>query len=112
MGVIVKQDSPTPWMNSMVVVEKPNGALRICMDPRDLNKAIQREHFSIPSPGEITTKSGAKFFSKFDAASGFWQIPLDHTLLGFALSKHLLGDIPFYNAPLVLAQHQKYLTNG
>ncbi|GFO00744.1 histone-lysine N-methyltransferase SETMAR-like [Plakobranchus ocellatus] len=72
MGVIVKQDSPTPWVNSMVVVEKPNGALRICMDPRDLNKAIQRKHFSFPSPDETTAKmSGAKFFSKFDVPADF-----------------------------------------
>ena len=44
IGVIVKQNQPTPWVSSMVTVLKPNGKPRICIDPRDLNNAIQREH--------------------------------------------------------------------
>ena len=43
-GVIIKQNEPTEWVNSMVTVLNPNGKLRICMDPKDLNKAIMREH--------------------------------------------------------------------
>jgi hypothetical protein len=39
--IIVKQTEPTPWVNSMVIVIKQNNKVRICMDPRDLNKAIQ-----------------------------------------------------------------------
>ena len=45
MEVAVKEDEPTDWVNPMVVVEKPNGKLRICLDPGPLNKAIKREHF-------------------------------------------------------------------
>ena len=43
-GVIIRQDQPTPWVNSMVTPIKSNGKVRICIDPRDLNKAILREH--------------------------------------------------------------------
>ena len=32
------------WVNSMVIVEKPNGKLRICLDLSDLNKATKRHH--------------------------------------------------------------------
>ena len=35
----------TPSVSSMVVVPKPNGKLRICLDPKELNKAIQRDTF-------------------------------------------------------------------
>ena len=35
--VIAQVDEPTEWVNSLVVIEKPNGALRICLDPRDLH---------------------------------------------------------------------------
>ena len=41
LGVITRQKEPTPWVNSMVTVVKPNGDIRICIDPRDLNNAIQ-----------------------------------------------------------------------
>ena len=41
-GVIRKVDEPTEWVNLMVVVEKHNGELRICLDLKDLNKEIKR----------------------------------------------------------------------
>ena len=71
-------NEPTAWVNSMVVNEKRNGKLRICIDPRDLNKALLREHYQLPTQQEITSRlAGAKYFSKLDATSGFWQMPLD-----------------------------------
>ena len=39
-GFIQKVTEPKEWISSMVVVAKP-GKIRICLDPRDLNKAIQ-----------------------------------------------------------------------
>ena len=76
--VIRKVDEPTQWVNSLVVVEKPQSKkLRICLDPRHLNKAIQREHFQLPTLEDITTRlTGAQMFSKLDANHGYWQIPL------------------------------------
>ena len=78
-GVILPVDEPTDWVNSMVVVEKKNSdQLRICIDPRDLNKAIKREHYKLPTIEEIMTRvNGAQYFSTLDAKSGYWQIPLD-----------------------------------
>ena len=32
----------TEWINSIVPVKKPNGSLRLCLDPKDLNKAVKR----------------------------------------------------------------------
>jgi len=77
--VIRKVDEPTEWVNSIVIVEKTNSnKLRICLDPTNLNKAIKREHFQIPTIEEIMTRiSGAQIFSKVDANSGYYQIPLD-----------------------------------
>lgn len=40
LGVIEKQTEPTEWVSSMVTVVKPN-KIRICLDPQNLNKAIQ-----------------------------------------------------------------------
>lgn len=77
-GVISKVNEPTAWVNSIVVNEKRSGKLRVCIDPRDLNKAVKREHYQLPTQEEITARlAGAKYFSHLDAKSGFWQIPLD-----------------------------------
>ena len=79
MKVIKKVEEPTDWVNAMVVVEKPHTKkLRICLDPRPLNKAILREHYQLPTLEDISTRlTGAKVFSKLDASHGYWQVPLD-----------------------------------
>ena len=59
------------------IPQKPDASLCICLDPRDLNKAIIWEHYKAPTLDEITHKlSGAKVFHKLDAKDGFWSIHL------------------------------------
>ena len=77
-GIVIKQTEPTPWVNSMVSVAKSNGKVRLCIDPRDLNVAIQREHFPMKTIEDVLAElPDAKVFSKLDATSGFWQLRLD-----------------------------------
>ena len=77
--VITKVTEPTKWVNSMTYPMKPDGELCPCLDPKDLNKAIIREHYKPPTLEEITHKlSGAKVFSKVDAYKGFWAKSLDY----------------------------------
>lgn len=78
LGVITRQKDPTPWVNSMVTVVKSDGDLRICIDPRDLNNAIQREHYPMKTIEEVIAEMpNAQVFTKLDATSGFWQLALD-----------------------------------
>lgn len=77
--VICKVEQPTDWVNSIAIVEKPDGSFRFCLDPRQLNKAIKREHFQLPTIEDITTRmANAKWFTmKLDTNWGYCQIPLD-----------------------------------
>ena len=78
LGAIEKVDQPTEWVNSIVIVEKPDGNLDPNLDPKDLNRAVKREHFQLPTATEITSKlTGAKVFSKLDAKDGFLHVKLD-----------------------------------
>ena len=52
-GVIAHVEEPTEWVHNLVVTEKKNGSLRLCLDPRPLNKAIKREHHAIPTAGDV-----------------------------------------------------------
>lgn len=77
-GVVSKVTIPTEWVNSLVIVHKKDKSLRLCLDPKDLNKAIRREHFKIPTIDEILSRvNGTKYFSTIDCSNGFWQIKLD-----------------------------------
>ncbi|XP_058817373.1 uncharacterized protein K02A2.6-like [Topomyia yanbarensis] len=77
-GVIAYVDYPTDWVSNMQVVEKPNGALRICLDPKALNSCIKREHYLIPTQQDLFSRlSGKRVFTVLDLSSGFWQMELD-----------------------------------
>ena len=50
----------------------------VCLDPRDLNQAIKSQHYQLPTAEDILSQmAGAKYFSKLDASSGYWQLKLD-----------------------------------
>ena len=69
---------PTPWILSMIVVPKDNDKIRICLDPKDLNKAILRENYTMLTNEEIATRlHGAKVSSVLDVKTGFWHVKLD-----------------------------------
>ena len=77
MGVMKKVTEPSQWCAGMVIVPKSIGAVRICVDLKPLNTSVLREPHPIPKVDETLAQlSGATVFSKVDANSGFWQIPL------------------------------------
>ena len=77
-GVIKKITEPTDWVSSLVVTEKANGNVRVCIDPQQLNKALKRSHYPLPVIEDVLPDlSDAKVFSKADLKDGFLQIELD-----------------------------------
>ena len=104
-GIIakVKEREPTAYVNSLVYRRKPNGKLRICLDSKDLNRAIQREHHVIATLEEIFPKlSGAKIFSIIDAKCGYWNVQLDEestylTTFNSAFGRYRFLRMPFGN---------------
>ena len=68
-GIIAKVTEPIEWVNALVCVEKPNGNLRVCIDPKALIDCIKRPYYPMRTIDDITVKlTGAKFFSALDAA--------------------------------------------
>ena len=77
VGVISRIEQSTQWCAGMVAILKKNGSVRICVDLKQLNKGVQREVHPLPKVDETLAQlTGATVFSKLDANSGFWQIPL------------------------------------
>lgn len=100
LGIIAKVDKPSSWVNCMVVVEKPGGSLRLCLDPRELNSAIKREHYQLPTIDDVTNQlSGATIFSSLDASCSFWQIPLDEESSNLCAFNTPLGRYKFCCMP-------------
>ena len=78
LRVIQEVKEHTEWINSIVPVKKPDGSLRLCLDPKDLNKAIKRNRWYSRTIDDILPElTGSKYFSLLDAKSGYWHVPLD-----------------------------------
>ncbi|CAH2093016.1 unnamed protein product [Euphydryas editha] len=100
LQVIEKVTTPTDWVNTIVPIEKPNGQLRICLDPRPLNKAIKRPHFPYPTLDDLRSKvAGASMFSKLDANSGYWMIQLDEESSRLCTFNTQFGRYKFLRLP-------------
>ncbi|GBN63680.1 Transposon Ty3-I Gag-Pol polyprotein [Araneus ventricosus] len=76
--VITPVLKPTEWCAPVVIIPKSDGNVRICVDLIELNRNVMRELHPLPKAEySLNLLTGAKIFSKLDANSGFWQIPLD-----------------------------------
>ena len=56
LDVIEATSEPSEWTSSFAVTYKQNGDLRVCIDPRKLNKALQRVQFPVPTVEELVAE--------------------------------------------------------
>ena len=62
-------------VSQLVVVPKKNGGVRVCIDPRELNKALLREHYTLPILEDTLHELGqSRMFTKADLSSGYWLL--------------------------------------
>ena len=118
--VIAPVTEPTQWVSSMVVVQKRNNKIRICLDPKDLNRAIMRSHYPLPTVEQVATRlSNAKIFTVLDAKTGFWQVQLDQkssylTTFNTPFGRYRWLRMPFgiSSAPEVWQQRMNQIVEG
>jgi len=104
LNAIEKATPPTSWVNSMVTIVKPYGTLRICIDPRDLNNAINHDHYPTQTIEDVVTRiPNATIFSVLDASSGFWQIKLDEHSAKLCTFNAPFGEYMFKRLPFGLS---------
>ena len=100
-GIITKQSESTPWVRCLTYPKKANGKLRICLDPKDLNKAIIHENHKAPTLEEIAhVLTGATKFSKVDGNKAFFGMHLTEaasllTTFNTDLSRYKFLCVPF-----------------
>jgi hypothetical protein len=77
-GIIEPVNEPSPWVSALLVLQKRNGTLRICIDPKHLNAALKRSVYYMPTIADVLPQlNKAKVFSTVDATQGFNHLCLD-----------------------------------
>ena len=76
LGII--RPSMSPWASPVVIVPKPDGTIRFCVDYRKVKKVTMMDAYPIPSMERMIEKvASAKYISTIDLTKGYWQIPLE-----------------------------------
>ena len=60
VDIVEPVDEPTDLVYGLAIVEKPNGKLRIYLEPQPLSQAIKREHLHLPTAEELFSNVGSK----------------------------------------------------
>ena len=121
LDIIEPVEGPIPWVSPVVVVPKPNGDIRLCVDMRRANEAIIRERHPIPTVDEVLqTVNQSTVFSKIDLKWGYHQLELDEesrkittfaTYCGLFRYKRLIIMFGINSAPEVY-QHIIHVLHG
>ncbi|XP_041967264.1 uncharacterized protein K02A2.6-like [Alosa sapidissima] len=73
----VARPSSSPYASPIVVVQKKDGAIRLCVDYRQLNARTRKDAYPLPRIEEsLDALTGATLFSTLDLASGYNQVPM------------------------------------
>ena len=72
LGIIEPVAGHTDWINSIVPVAKPDGSIRLCLDPKDLNKSIKRNQYYAKTIDEVSAElHDSRYFTVY------WMVELD-----------------------------------
>ena len=91
----VIRPSNSPWTSNVVLVRKPNGELRFCIDLRWINQRSVADAYYLPRIDEtLDTLAGAKYVTSFDLKSGYWQVEMEEDAKQY--TAFTVGPLGFY----------------
>ena len=75
--IIEQVMGPTSWVSPLVIVDKPNGDIRLCVNMCNPNESLRPTHYPYPTSEEILQDlNGSNTFSKIDLKECYHQIEL------------------------------------
>jgi transposase InsO family protein len=109
------------WAAPIVVVDKPNGDVRICGDYKvTANKCLNIEQYPLPRPEELFHQlRNGKHFTKIDLSDAYFQIELDdeskqYTVINTQNGLYQYNRLSFgiASAPAIFQRYLEQITSG
>ena len=99
----------TDWCHNLVLVRKPNGKLRVCLDSCTINRALQFNVHNAHMFQDIVSNLGTvSKVSKMDTNSGFWTLPMNDESQLLTTFNTPWGQFCFTKMPFGLNQAQYF----
>ena len=96
---------------TLTVQDTMNKKLRICLDPRDLNEALEREPYYTHSIEEIMGKfHGMTRFTIADFNKGYWMVELDPESRKYTMMALDIGRFQWTRLPMGSIVAQRHLS--
>ena len=111
-GIIEPVTETTEWVNSLVILEKKSGDLRVCINPRSLNQGIQREHYPMRTVEDVAVcLAGKKVFSVLDAGQAFYQIRVTEATARLLMFNSAFGQFKYTRMPFGISSASEVVRN-
>ena len=99
-GIIARVTEPTKWVSALLVVAKPDGRIRTCIDLQYLNKALKRVQYCMPTIDDVLPKlTGVKILSSIDTKEGIFHLKLDRESSLLTTTETPFGRIRWLRVP-------------
>ncbi|KAL2089275.1 hypothetical protein ACEWY4_013963 [Coilia grayii] len=120
MDIGAVEPAQSEWSSPIVLIPKPDGSARFCIDYRKVNAVTKTDAFPIPRLEDCIDQIGrAKFVSKFDLLKGYWQVPLSDNAKEVSafvtpdgLYRCLVLPFGMKNAPATFQRLMNSITSG
>jgi len=97
------EPSTSPYGAPILFVMKKDGAMRMCIDYRELNKITKKNRYPLPRIDDLLDSlAGAQVFSSLDLQSGYHQILLNDSDVEKTAFRSPLGHYQFRVLPFGL----------
>ena len=102
----IVRPSESPWSSLVVMVPKPDGSTRVCIDYRKLNGVTKKDAHPLTKIDEMLDHlKDAQVFSTIDLLSGFHQVKLTETSIPKTAFTSHMGLYEYLRMPFGLCTH-------
>ncbi|XP_076037679.1 uncharacterized protein LOC143023085 [Oratosquilla oratoria] len=118
--LVIVEPSSSPWASPVVLVPKPDGSMRLCIDYRKLNAVTEPDSYPLPRIDDVIDEVGrAQWVTKLDLLQGYYQVRLSER--SRAISAFITPEglyqftvLPFglRNAPATFQRLMKHRNGG